>query len=60
MDDDIVPSRASIQFVEHVDILYETHPGLVRRKSQTIEVNIFMFVIRSKTDNVALIRSEID
>jgi len=60
MGDCIIPSRASIQFVEHVDILYETHPGLVRRKFQTIEVNIFMLVIRSKTDNVTLIRSDID
>src|SRR5262249_50268847 len=58
--DYIIPSRARLQSVEHVDILYETHPGLVRRKSQTIEVNIFMLVIRSKTDNVTLIRSDID
>src|SRR5262245_1570245 len=60
MRDYIIPSRANIQFVEHVDILYETHPGLVRSKSQTIEVNIFVLVIRSKTDNITLIRSDID
>src|SRR5271165_5311879 len=58
--DYIIPSRANIQFVEHVDILHKTHTGLVRRKSQTIEVNIFMLEIRSKTDNVTLIRNDID
>src|SRR5215469_6865430 len=60
MGNHVIPSRASIQFVEHVDILCETHPGLVRRKSQTIEVDIFMLVIRSKTNNVTLIRGDID
>ena len=60
MRDYIIPSWASIQFVEHVDILCETHPGLIRRKSQTIEVNIFMLIIRSKTNNVTLIRGDID
>src|SRR5215469_5241310 len=60
LGDYIVPGRPSIQFVEHVDKLQETHTSLVRRKSQTIEVNIFMVGIRSKTDNVALIRSDID
>ena len=60
MGDYIVPSRASIQFVEHVDKLQETHSGLVRGKPQTIEVNIFMVIIRSKTDNITLIRGDVD
>src|SRR5215469_12768839 len=60
LGDCIVPSRAGIQFVEHVDKLQETHPGLVRRKRQTIEVNIFMVKFRSKTDSITLIRSDVD